>query len=126
MINPIKKAALKTAFVFIGAFIVLQGVIIALDLREAIAFFHEQVVFQNKDWQFFSALFVGVFGVLMGYLGYKIAMKKKRNAKNWAVLCFLFNIWGIVFLSFLPPVDHTEDYLFKEHKDQETVSNSEM
>lgn len=50
----------------------------------------------------------------------------KRNAKNWAVLCFLFNIWGIIFLSFLPRIDHEEDYLVNKIKDQNPVSHPEM
>ncbi len=47
------------------------------------------------------------FGIplLLGYVGYKLAKRRNREAGLWAVLCFLFPILVIVLLCLgpLPP-----------------------
>ena len=42
---------------------------------------------------------------ITGALGYIIAKNKKRNANNWAGICLFFNIWGLIFLAFLPTIE---------------------
>jgi hypothetical protein len=71
---------------------------------------HIFAFFQN---QFFSAVspFFGLlwfqiinlivcilFFSFFSFLGYKKAKQKKLNPTIWALVCFIFNLWGYVFL----------------------------
>lgn len=43
-----------------------------------------------------------VFGGVFGFLGYKLARKKKRNTIGWTLLCVFFNLWAFLILYYLP------------------------
>ena len=40
--------------------------------------------------------------VTSAIIGYRLSIKKKRNQTFWMVLCFIFNIWALIILWFLP------------------------
>ena len=106
----IRKAILKTALVVISAFVLLSIFVVFFNLDKVIfsSFLFDPEFYQNPNWRYLSLLITIAFAAVTGLLGYKIAKSKNRNARNWAGLCFLFNIWGVVFLSFLPPVEEQE------------------
>jgi len=101
------KAAIKTLLVFLCLFIVLGIVGNIFDLHRTLfnSFLFDPGFVESTFWTHFILIFSVAFAGFMGLLGYKIAKKKSRNAQNWAGLCFLFNIWGVIFLCFLPTID---------------------
>jgi len=46
---------------------------------------------------------------LTSYLGYKLAKGKNRDKSKWAVLCFIFNVWGLIYLYFMPDAEHKRE-----------------
>jgi hypothetical protein len=40
--------------------------------------------------------------VVFAFIGYRLSKKKRRNQILWTILCFLFNIWAVLILWFLP------------------------
>ena len=108
--TPIHKAIIKTAIVIIGAFVLLSIFVVFFNLDKRIfsSFLFDPDFYQNLSWRYLSLLITIALATVTALLGYKIAKRKNRNAQNWAGLCFLFNIWGVIFLSFLPPVEKYE------------------
>ena len=108
--TPIHKAIIKTAIVIIGAFVLLSIFVVFFNLDKRIfsSFLFDPDFYQNLNWRYLSLLITIALATVTALLGYKIAKRKNRNAQNWAGLCFLFNIWGVIFLSFLPPVEEYE------------------
>ena len=109
--TPFRKAALKTALVFFGAFVFLILLVEIFDFNRIIfnSFLFDRKFYQNPNWRYLQFLLIFGFNGVMGILGYMIAKKKNRNAQNWAGLCFLFSTWGVIFLSFLPLITDEEE-----------------
>ncbi len=71
---------------------------------------HIQALFQNQlllaptpffglAWiEFFNLIICISFFSIFSVLGYKKAKQKKLDPVLWAVICFVFNIWGYIFL----------------------------
>ena len=102
--TPIRKAALKTATVFVGAFVLLIALAEVLGLNHLIfgSVLFNPEFYASPGWLYLSSRITPASATLTGILGYVIAKRKNRNAHNWAGLCFFFNIWGVISLSFLP------------------------
>ena len=105
-----KKAAIKTFLVFIGLFLLEWLVMKIFDLHRILfkSFLFDREFYGSLFWRLFVLLFTLGFSGIMSLLGYRIARRKHRNAQNWAGLCFLLNIWGVIFLSFLPPIEEDQ------------------
>ena len=50
-------------------------------------------------------LFVLIIGIISAITGYRLAKRRNREARIWAVLCFLFPVFVIIILCLgvLPP-----------------------
>jgi cytochrome bd-type quinol oxidase subunit 2 len=109
--TSIRKATLKTAVVFISAFVLLVILVEFFNLQKIVSelFLFDPVYYMNPNWRYLSSAVVVAFGSVTGIFGYVMAKRKKRNAPNWAGLCFVFNIWGLIFLSFLPSLEEEGD-----------------
>lgn len=93
------KIFIKFVLVFLCLFFVVDILFMQFGLREKIyqsPLFSEEF---SKNKQFFI---VFSFSVLMGVAGFKLAKKKRRNPRLWALLCFFLNIWGVLLLYLLP------------------------
>lgn len=51
--------------------------------------------------KYMTILTIMPISILTSYLGYKLAKDKNRDGSKWAVLCFIFNIWGLIYLYFI-------------------------
>jgi glucan phosphoethanolaminetransferase (alkaline phosphatase superfamily) len=105
--SPYSKALLKTILVGIVMFIIMNILMIQFNLRTAV-FNSVLFDFDHPNYrlvQIASLAFTIVFGALCAYLGWLLSGRKNRNKGQWAVLCFLLNIWGLIFLIFLPPLE---------------------
>jgi glucan phosphoethanolaminetransferase (alkaline phosphatase superfamily) len=103
--SPYSKALLKTILVAIAMFIVMNILMVQFNLRAAV---FNSVLFDidhpnYRLVQIASLTLTVLFAVLCAYLGWLLSGKKNRNRGHWAVLCFLLNLWGLIFLIFLPP-----------------------
>jgi uncharacterized BrkB/YihY/UPF0761 family membrane protein len=50
-----------------------------------------------------NAVFMLFLACLFSYLGYKKAIEKKLEPLRWAIVCFIFNFWGYIFLLIKKP-----------------------
>ena len=56
----------------------------------------------TTDPQIINLLVMILLISLSGLMGYHLSKKKGKNKLKWVALCFLFNIWALIVLWFLP------------------------
>jgi hypothetical protein len=105
--SPYSKALLKTILIAITIFIVMNILMVQLNLRAAV---FNSILFDvdhpnYRLVQMISLTLTFLFAALCAYLGWLLAGRRKRDRRHWTVLCFLLNIWGLIFLIFLPPLE---------------------
>ena len=92
-----KKALHKV----LGIFFIL--IIIVILLIQIFGFphflFNTKVSYFIKKISILATLFISF---VSSYFGFKLARKRNRNKKKWASICFIFSIWGLMYLYFLP------------------------
>lgn len=71
---------------------------------------HISALFQNQTlfaptqlfglalFQILNLIFCLLLFSIFSVLGYKKAKQKKLNPVLWALICFVFNLWGYIFL----------------------------
>lgn len=96
--TPKSKVILKIAITFVILFVILDILMVEFNLRE--------IVFKSslfsEDYRYLSFLVPIGVSILTSGVGYLIAKKKNRNKIKWTLLCFIFSIWGVAVLLFLP------------------------
>jgi hypothetical protein len=50
-----------------------------------------------------NAVIMSFFACLFSYLGYRKAVEKRLEPLKWAIVCFIFNLWGYIFLLIKKP-----------------------
>lgn len=87
--TPIRKAALKTAIVFVSAFVLVTGWVELFNLNHVLfePFLFKPEFYESPDWLYLPSLIILASANLIAILGYLIAKRKNRNACNWAGLC---------------------------------------
>lgn len=96
--TPRVKVAAKVVVTFVILFVLLNFMMIKLNLRRVV---FDSFLF-DEEYRHVTILFPVVLSIVTSYIGYVLAQKKNRSRKNWAVLCFFLNIWGLIVLIFLP------------------------
>lgn len=97
--NLKSKVISKIVVTFLILFVILDILMVEFNLREVL---FESFMF-SEDYRYLTLLIPIGVSVLTSGVGYFMAKKKSRNRKTWALLCFVFNIWGVAALLFLPP-----------------------
>ena len=96
---------IKVKFIVVGIFILLVVLFFMSDLRTHIYNYFsgmgltEYKISSYRLYNLIAMLFVMTFSALIGN---RISIRKKRNQMLWTVLCFIFNIWAVIILWFLP------------------------
>jgi hypothetical protein len=105
--RPTHTAALKTLLVILSIAVLLDILIQVFELDKIVfeSFLFDPAFYGNPKWIFLAFLIVIGSDGVTGMLGYMLAKKKNRNVQYWTGLCFMLNIWGVIFLSFLPPLN---------------------
>jgi cytochrome bd-type quinol oxidase subunit 2 len=91
-----QKIAFKIVLTYIIIFILFETCMSFLNLSEII---FDSFLFRYPELVSLSTF---LFGGLMSFLGYILSKRKNKDKKKWAILCFIFNIWALIILYFLP------------------------
>jgi hypothetical protein len=94
------KIARKLIGIFICLFIVLNILMTVSSFREGL--FSSKLF--SQDYRYISLIVPLGLSIITSYWGLRLAERKNRNRKIWAVACFFLNIWGIIILYLLPPL----------------------
>ena len=99
--NSYQKAAVKTFVVFVALFIALVAIVKNTNLKH---------ILYNSDLskvpQEFSIISTFTFGFISACFAYDLAKRKHRKALARAAICFFTNLWGLIYLAFLPLADN--------------------
>lgn len=102
---------IKIKFIVVGVLILLVVLFFMSDFRIHIYNYFSGMgltEFKISTYRFYNLivmLFVMTFSALIGN---RISIRKKRNQTLWTVLCFIFNIWAVIILWFLPVVTNRQ------------------
>ena len=96
---------LKIVLIIVGVVISLFIIFILSDFKTTIYNYFSGVSeagYKMPTYQLLNLMVIFSLMAISAILGNYISKKKKRNQTLWTVLCFIFNIWAVVTLWFLP------------------------
>lgn len=98
------KSIIVGILIFLLLFVGLGFAIFKLGLGHFVAKSYENA--RDKDYIHqlrLLSLFAGVlFAISCSVAGFFVAKKRGRNKVKWIILCFFFNLWGLIILLLLP------------------------
>lgn len=96
---------IRNIFIIVGVLLLIVVLFFVSDLRTFIYnYFSGMGVTEYKMSSYRLYNFIAMFFVMIvsALIGRRISKKKKRNQTLWTALCFIFNIWAVIILWFLP------------------------
>ncbi|MEW6671623.1 MAG: hypothetical protein AB1427_07960 [Thermodesulfobacteriota bacterium] len=109
-VKPELKAALKTALVIIGVFILMNILMRAFHFDQKLINLQGTVLdfTKNPVNKILIVLGIIVFNAISAFIGFSVSKKKNCDANTWSIVCFFTSIWGLIFLTFLPAKEAPE------------------
>jgi hypothetical protein len=96
---------MKTLLFFTFLFILVLVAIFVIDIRALVYDFFSSIGKGEVSLSYHQLLNLVVMlfvFVVFAFIGYRLSKKKRRNQILWTILCFLFNVWAVLVLWFLP------------------------
>ena len=91
------RILLKMLVVFLALFVLLN---VLIEIFGYPRFLFEPSAFASLERITLSVIVPT--SCLTSYMGYVLARRRNRDKKKWALMCFIFNILGLIYLYYLP------------------------
>lgn len=94
--------------------ITITAFVVTLILIFKNTFFKFFLTISNNDFfikniKLIVSLYMGILILASAVCCYRLSKKKKRNPVVWTILGMLFNVWPLLILWYLPPVNKSDN-----------------